>query len=87
VTMTPAERSLWARIGAHSLHAKYESSALTQKARASFLATFEEQVDPLHELSEAERLRRAQHARQAHMARLALKSAQARRRRATDRTP
>ncbi|WP_232110599.1 hypothetical protein [Nocardia wallacei] len=42
---------------------------------------FEHEVDPHGALSPEERARRAEHARKAHFARLALKSAQARRRR------
>jgi hypothetical protein len=49
------------------------------------LARFEREVDPSGELSVDERRRRAEHARQAHMARLALLSVQSRRARATDR--
>jgi hypothetical protein len=43
---------------------------------------FIDQVDPDRTLPEAERLRRAEHARSAYFTGLALKSAQARRRRA-----
>jgi hypothetical protein len=41
---------------------------------------FEDQVDPERELSEDERLRRAEQARKAHFAHLALKSSRARQR-------
>jgi len=44
--MTPAERSLRGRIGAHALHAKYDSRELTASARGAFLDRFERQVDP-----------------------------------------
>lgn len=44
------------------------------------MARFEDEVDPDHVLSEAERRRRAEHARKAYFTRLALKSTQARRR-------
>jgi hypothetical protein len=50
----------------------------TAKARAAFLERFVDQVDPDRRLSERERLRRAESARKAYFARLALKSAQAR---------
>jgi hypothetical protein len=50
-------------------------------ARRAALARFEEQVDPEGQLSATERARRAEHAMRAHMTRLALRSAQARRRR------
>ena len=76
--MTPAERSLRGRIGAYSLHAQRDPRETTAKARASFLAKFELQVDPDHVLPRHERQRRADAARRAHMSRLALRSAQAR---------
>lgn len=69
------------RIGAHILHARYDSRALTAKGRAAFLSGFERQVDPDGLLPPDERRRRAAHLRAAHFARLALLSAQARRRR------
>jgi hypothetical protein len=50
-------------------------------AREAFDARFEREVDPDGVLDQAERTRRAAHARKAYFARLALKSAQARRRR------
>ncbi|WP_244975579.1 hypothetical protein [Mycobacterium kubicae] len=46
------------------------------------LDKFERQVDPDGELSPAERAKRAEHARKAYFKRMALKSAQARRRKA-----
>lgn len=78
-SLTPEERSARARAGAHALHAKYDSKRITAPARAAFLARFETQVDPHGELSDQERARRAEHARKAHMASLALRSAQKRR--------
>jgi hypothetical protein len=51
----------------------------TAKARATFLRRFEDEVDPDRELPEPERLRRAEAARKAYFTKLALKSAQARR--------
>jgi hypothetical protein len=77
--LTPKERSLRAKLAAHELHARYDSREITAKARTSFLARFEADVDPEGKLPEAERRRRAEHARKAHFARMALKSAQARR--------
>lgn len=81
--LTPEARSLRARIGAHSLHSKYDSRELTAKGRAAFLARFLDEVDPKRSLPEAERLRRAEHAKSAYMTRLALASARARRKRAS----
>lgn len=75
-------RSLRARLGAYSVHAKYDSRDLTSAARREFLSRFEREVDPEGILPEAERQRRAEHARKAHMTRLALRSAVARRNKA-----
>jgi len=72
--------TLRGRLGAHALHAKYDSRELTAAARSKFLERFINEVDPERALSEAERLKRAEHALRAHMTRLALKSAKARRR-------
>ena len=80
VSLTPAERSLRAQIGAHALHASHDSRKITAAARAAFLAKFEDEVDPDGKLPEAERRRRARHARSAYFKALALKSATVRRR-------
>lgn len=74
----PSERALRGRIGAHLLHATHDSRRLTEKARASFMASFERQVDPDGSLPADERRRRAGHARAAHFARLARMSSLAR---------
>ncbi len=79
-------QSLKGRIGAHALHAKYDSKELTAPARASFMARFEREVDPEGVLPTAERLRRADQAKKAYFARLALLSAQKRQRRAKSRS-
>lgn len=78
----PADLALRGRIGAHLLHARYDSKVLTAPARAAFLASFERAVDPDGSLPADERRRRAAHLRAAHFARLARLSALARRRRA-----
>jgi hypothetical protein len=79
--LTPSERVLRARMAAHISWAKTDDrSARTAPARKAALARFEEQVDPDGRLSPTERARRAEHAQRAHMTRLALRSAQARRR-------
>jgi hypothetical protein len=67
-----------ARLGAHALHALYDSREITAPARAAFLDRFEREVDPDGLLPAAERARRAEHARKAYFTRLALKSAKAR---------
>ncbi len=76
--LTPRERTLRAQIAAHALHASHDPRDTTAKARATFLAAFEEQVDPERVLPEEERRRRAEHARKAHFKRLALASVRAR---------
>jgi hypothetical protein len=80
--LSPTEAHLRARIGAYALHSKYDPRETTVPARAAFLDRFTREVDPDGLLPEAERLRRATYARKAYFAKLALKSAQSRRRRA-----
>jgi hypothetical protein len=82
--ITPAEqaaRALRGRIGAHAQHAQGKTN--TEPARAAFMARFEDEVDPDRVLSPEERARRAEHARKAYFARLALASARARRAKAS----
>jgi hypothetical protein len=74
-----AEKSLRHVMAAEVMHSRHDSRKTTANARAKFLAQFEEQVDPDRDLPETERLRRAEHARRAHMLRLSYKSVQARR--------
>ena len=78
--MTPEQRQLRARMAAHVLHSRVDSTAHTEPARRAFLARFEDHVDPDRSLPPAERRRRAEHAKRAHMQALAMKSAKARRR-------
>lgn len=76
----PSERSIAGRIAAHTRWAQVEDpTEATRPAREAFLARFERQADPDGSLSPTERRRRAQHLRSAYFARLALKSAKARR--------
>src|SRR3712207_7537011 len=71
---------LIARLAAHESWANTaDPSARTAPARRALLDRFERQVDPDGVLSPVERARRAGHARKAHFTRLALRSAQARR--------
>ena len=80
--LSPAERRLRASLASHASWAKTDDrSARTAAARRKFDERFEREVDPEGVLSPAERTRRAANARKAYYARLALKSAQARRRR------
>lgn len=77
--MTPEERRLRARLGGLTRHAYCDSREATAPARKAFLERFYNQVDPERVLTPGERERRAEAAKKAHMTRLALKSAQARR--------
>ena len=72
--------SIRGRIGAHVKWSRtHDRTAATCPARRGFMARFEVEVDPDGVLPVAERRRRAVHAMKAHMSRLALKSAMARR--------
>jgi hypothetical protein len=67
------------RAAAHVSWANTEDpSARTAPARDAFMARFERQVDPDGKLSAAERTRRAEHARKAYFALLAIRSAEKR---------
>lgn len=82
-SLTPEQRSLRASIAANVLHGQVDSRAHTEPARLAFLEGFLRQVDEASPgLPEAERLRRAEHLLRAHMRRLALRSSQARSRKA-----
>lgn len=79
--MTPAQRSLHARIAAHTSWANTtDRAARTAAARKAAHDRFATLVDPDGELPADERARRADNARSAHFSRMALLSAQARRR-------
>ena len=68
-----------AQIAAHTRWAHTaDRAAATEPARTAFIARFERQVDPEGVLPPAERRKRAESAKKAHMLRLALKSAAAR---------
>lgn len=72
-------RSLVARAAIHARLSQIDRVEMTAQARAEFLSRFEREVDPDGVLDPAERSRRAEHARKSYFAKLALKSAQARR--------
>lgn len=78
-TLTPSERTMRARMAAHTLHAKHDPKETSAAGRAAFLASFETQVDPEGVLPPDERARRAEQLFKAHMTRLSFKAAQARR--------
>ena len=77
--LSPSQRSLRARVAAHAMHARHDSREVAANARKAFVERFEREVDPDGVLPGAERQRRAEHAMRAHMTRLALRSARARR--------
>jgi hypothetical protein len=80
--MNSAERRLRSQIAAHESWARTEDrSARTHAARIALLDKFIREADPDNKLSPAERAKAAEHLRKAHYARMALKSAQVRRRR------
>jgi hypothetical protein len=80
--MTPEQRALYGRIGAHTRWAKTDDrSAATAPARKAFADRWEKQVDPDGLLSPRDRAVRAQNAKKAYFLSLAAKSAKARARR------
>jgi len=79
--MTPAQRSLRARIAAHTSWANTaDPAARTAPARAAALDRFERQVDPDGTMNPTERARRAESAKRAFYLGMTLKSHEARRR-------
>jgi hypothetical protein len=81
--VSPRERAFRARIAAHMMHSLHDAREITRSARRAFLDRFEREVDPDDALSPKERALRADHARRSYFSALALRSAQARRRRKT----
>lgn len=80
--MTDAAHRLRSQIGAHESWARtVNRSARTLAARRAAWARFERLVDPEGQLSPAVRAQMAHSARQAHFRRMALKSAETRRKR------
>jgi hypothetical protein len=77
-----ADMAARGRIGAHSLHARHDTAALTARAREGLEAKWLREVDPSGELPFEERARRAAHLRSAHYHRMARASAIARQKRA-----
>lgn len=78
-SLTTEQRRLRAALAAHEMWANCDDPAAhTLPAREAFLSRFERQVDPAGALAPKERARRAEHARKAYFARLALKSSRAR---------
>jgi hypothetical protein len=82
--LTPEERSLRGKIAGYSSWEKTQNrTARTQRGRDVFRESFADKVDPDHLLSPVERAKAGEAAYRAHMARLAFKSAKARRRKAS----
>lgn len=79
--MTSSERSLRASLAANTRWANADRKVESERARTAQLLRFEKQVDPDGVLAPDERAKRADNAAKAHMQRLALKSAKARRQR------
>lgn len=79
--MDPADRTLRARLAAHSQWAKEKDpTARTAKARAAAASKFEAQARELHPDGDDELIRRtAEHLRKAHYARMGMASAAKRR--------
>jgi hypothetical protein len=73
--LTPAQRTMRARLAAHTLHAQGKTN--TKAATAGFMARFEREVDPEGQLDPEERRRRADSAMKAYMAGLSLRASQA----------
>jgi hypothetical protein len=77
--MTPAQRSLYGRIGAAVARSKHDPRDLTREARRTFLERFEREIrDESPDLPDAEVQRRAGELRRAHMLQLSVKSSIAR---------
>jgi hypothetical protein len=79
--MLPKTKSLPQQIAANVRWSKEDSTRQGEILRAGLERRFLDEVDPNRELSEAERIRRAESARKAFYQRLALASAKARRER------
>jgi hypothetical protein len=79
-TLSPQERSLRAALAANISWARTtDPAARTKAARDAHFAKFCREVDPDGVLPEAERITRARHLQLAHMQRMSLAAAKARR--------
>lgn len=85
-TLTPAARTLRARLGAYALHSQRDVRETSARGREVFRSRFEKDVDPDGVLPIEERKRRAEAARKAHYTRMALASVRARAEKARRRT-
>jgi len=80
--LSPNERVLRARLAAHTLHARYDSTSITERARAAARSALDRRLVEEHgiDLALPDAPVRLAHARRAHFARLALRAVRARRR-------
>lgn len=85
--LSDEDKSNRGRAAAHAMHAKHDAKALMDKTRATFMQRFLDEVDPDRLLPEDERERRAYHARKAHFAGLAYRSAKVRAERSEQKSP
>jgi hypothetical protein len=77
--LTPAQRSIRAKIAAHTRWSAEDGKANAERAQAGLRAKFTREIrDLFPDLSDSEIERRAEYAYKAHMQRLALKSSKAR---------
>jgi len=74
-TFDPADMAMRGRIGGYTTHSRHSGLETTAAARSAAFQMFLDEVDPARTLPDDERLRRAQAARSAHMARIARVSA------------
>ena len=79
VLLSPSERTSRARLAAYEMHSRHDPLETTAKARATFIASFQDKVDPDHILPLRERARRAEAARKAFYTRASLKARRLRR--------
>ena len=77
-SLSPERARAIGRIGGLTTSATTDSLERLKPAHDAFMQRFIDEVDPHRELSEPERFRRAEAAKKAHFARLALKSAEVR---------
>lgn len=77
--LSPEQRRLRAQIAALTRWSREDPAANAARGQAGLLAKFEREVDPDQILPLAERTRRAEAARRAHMHQLAFRSSKARR--------
>ena len=85
--LTPEQRTMRARLAAHTRWSNATADDRSKQGRAAqrgLLERFAREVDPTSNLDPEDRYKRARSALNAHMARLALKSSQARSGKASD---